>query len=110
MERILRFDWLTERANSPHPARSGFPTLVPQLKNSVFTRLVLSWVPNVFCLCEAKCFGFCRKRNPRAAKPGSLLRLDQAPKIVQERTLEPKAKVKGSRWLDIGLLLHCVFI
>ena len=56
---ILRFDWLTERASSAHPARLGFPTLVPQEKNSLFTGLVLSWVPEVFCLCEAKCFGVC---------------------------------------------------
>ena len=60
----------------------GISHVGPSTKKFLFTGLFLPLVPEVFCLCEAKCFGVCRKRNPRAAKPGSLLRLDQDPKIV----------------------------
>ena len=32
MKRILHSDWLPERARLSHPARSGFPALIPQVK------------------------------------------------------------------------------
>ena len=69
MEQILCSDWLPERARKACLSRSGFPTLVPQEKSSLFWPYSILFIDQaclvkvagywpVFLFCFVFCFRF----------------------------------------------------